>query len=155
MKRVKPTYIGLHVEHRYFMRIRPVRAELLNVDRQTYRIYEDNSRFFSILRNAPKNDFSHNPQWKDTPPPGAEFKNEWRSISTPLTHLHGVYMDVTFLAAFVNCERTVGFVSSVRMPISQHACPSVRSHGTRLPLDGFSWNLIFENLKMSKKLKFR
>jgi hypothetical protein len=35
------------------------------------------------------------------------------------------------------CEATISFVTSV--------CPSVRQHRTaRLPLDGFSWNLIFE-----------
>jgi len=39
-----------------------------------------------------------------------------------------------------NCEATTSFVTSV--------CPSVRQHGTAwLPLDGFSWNLIFEYLK--------
>jgi hypothetical protein len=46
-----------------------------------------------------------------------------------------------FLGAFANLRKaTIGFVMS--------ACPSIRPHGTsRLQLDGFSWNLIFENFR--------
>ena len=37
------------------MKIRPVEAELLHVDRQTDRQDEANNLFFVILRDAPKN----------------------------------------------------------------------------------------------------
>jgi hypothetical protein len=50
-----------------------------------------------------------------------------------------VYHQISFLGKFTKLqEATVSFVNSVR--------PSVRPHGTarRLPLDGCSWNLIFE-----------
>jgi len=45
-------------------------------------------------------------------------------------------------------KTTISFVMSVRLSVCQHGT-------TRLPLDGFSWNLILEYfLKMSRKFKF-
>ena len=56
---------------------------------------------------------------------------------------------VEFLGAFVKLRKaTISFVTSV------FACPSARPQGTtRLQLDGFSWNFIFEHFfeNLSKK----
>jgi hypothetical protein len=60
-----------------------------------------------------------------------------------------VLLDKSFLDAFSKLLKvTISFVIYV--------CLSVRPHGTtRLPLDGFSWNLIFEyfsNIQVSSKI---
>jgi hypothetical protein len=54
-----------------------------------------------------------------------------------------------FLGAFAKSRKaTITFVLSVR--------PSVRPHGrTRLPLDGFSWNLIFQDFSKNLSRKFQ
>jgi len=51
--------------------------------------------------------------------------------------------DITLQARSQNCGKaTISFVVSVCLSVSSFARP----HGTtRLPLDGFSWNLIFED----------
>ena len=50
---------------------------------------------------------------------------------------------VTFLGAFTKLRKaTISFVRSVRLTVR----PYVRPHGTTgIPLDGFSWNLMFED----------
>jgi hypothetical protein len=66
------------------------------------------------------------------------FRNsvKWLSVKWE-THI------AAFLGAFAKLEKkvTVGFVIAVCLSV----CLSVRPHGaTGLPLEGFSWNLIFE-----------
>jgi hypothetical protein len=47
--------------------------------------------------------------------------------------------DLQYQARLQNCERRLSTSSCLSV------CPSVRPHGTtRLPLDGFSWNLVFD-----------
>ena len=59
-----------------------------------------------------------------------------------------------------NAVRVLGPCSNLRKAIMgfvMSTCPSVCPHGTiRLPLDGFSWNLVFKvfSKHMSRKLKF-
>jgi len=48
-----------------------------------------------------------------------------------------------FKARSLNCEKRLLHSSS--LSVKSPVCPSIRPHGTtRLSLDGFSWNLIFE-----------
>jgi hypothetical protein len=50
---------------------------------------------------------------------------------------------VLFLGAFAKLRKTsICFVMSLSMPVRQHAT-------NRLPLDGFSWNLVSENFRKS------
>ena len=86
-----------------------------------------------------------------SPPPTAVPRNDRKHTSAPSICLHGVNRDVSFFGAFAKLRKaTINFVLSVCLSVSLSVClsicPSARPQGTSLlPLDGFSWNLIFED----------
>jgi hypothetical protein len=56
-----------------------------------------------------------------------------------------------FLGAFAKLRKTtISYIMSVCLSVSLSVCLSVCPHATsRLPLDGFSWNFIFEDFRTS------
>ena len=67
--------------------------------------------------------------------------DKWIKIIRKLFSYSWLLLTNVFLGAFAKCEKAaISFVSSVCLSVCLSFCP----HGTtRLPLDGFSWNLLF------------
>jgi hypothetical protein len=87
-------------------------------------------------------------------PGGCGLSAHWREAITANVRCHDITSFVAaqyltlkqFLGAFEKLRKiTISFVMSVHLPACLSVCPSFLPHGTtRLPLDGFALNLIFD-----------